>query len=372
MLALSEPRRFEPALLTTIQGARGAAAMAVVLAHAGTILGFPEYLRYIPLHGAFRAGHAGVDFFFVLSGFIIATVHARDIGRSGAIWAYAKKRLLRIYPAYWTALCIGIAIAAFGFSGAVSVGLSNVTDVRLLTSLILCPLHQEPLLGVAWTLEHEMLFYLLFGLLILHRGAGALAMLIWFMWSIAVAIAVPFDNLPWAPVDLLTGFLGSSYHLQFAAGIAAAVLVARGWVPVPRTFAMIGAVGFALTAVAEDTGGIVSLGQPGRLMFGGSAVLIVAGLAAAERQGLARVGRLPVLLGTASYSIYLVHVPAMMLLAGGLAAIGVPGWTAMLLLAFAGMASGLALHVLVERPALRALHRMALSSRAGNSGRLTP
>jgi len=349
------PARAQPELLTTIQGARGVAAMAVVLAHSGTILGLPQYMGYAPFGGVFRGGHAGVDFFFVLSGFIIATVHAGDIGRPEAAGVYLWKRFVRVYPAYWVAIGIAIAITALGVSGAVSETFRDIDFSGLAASLALVPQHLEPPLGVAWTLEHEILFYVAFTSLILHRRAGMVTMASWFGWSIVATFVTPVELAPWSPTDLATGLFGSSYHLQFAAGMAVAALVARDRVPFPRAMALIGAAAFALTAAAEDTDRIVYLGQIGRLMFGLSASLAVGGLASAERRGLIRCSRIPVLMGAASYSIYLIHVPAMTVFAGGVVATGLPGWSAMPLLAAGGIVSGLLLHVLVERPGLAVL-----------------
>jgi exopolysaccharide production protein ExoZ len=61
--------------------ARGVAALMVVFYHTTRSLSLPQYLGYIPLNNVFGFGHAGVDFFFVLSGFIITRTHTVDIGR---------------------------------------------------------------------------------------------------------------------------------------------------------------------------------------------------------------------------------------------------------------------------------------------------
>jgi len=61
--------------------ARGVAALTVVLYHATRGLSLPQYLGYIPFGNSLGFGHAGVDFFFVLSGFIIMHAHTADIGR---------------------------------------------------------------------------------------------------------------------------------------------------------------------------------------------------------------------------------------------------------------------------------------------------
>ena len=61
---------------------------------------------------AFQFGHAGVDLFFVISGFVILFVHWEDIGRPQRISRYAGRRLTRILPIYWVALALTIASRA--------------------------------------------------------------------------------------------------------------------------------------------------------------------------------------------------------------------------------------------------------------------
>jgi hypothetical protein len=117
--------------------------MAVVLAHAGTVLGSSDALGYVPMRGIFRAGHAGVDVFFVLSGFIITLVHHGDIGRPRVCLDYVWKRCTRIFPMYWIALAV--------LTLTVSVGLAHgvePTDVWTVVTLFLWPQHRSPPLGV--------------------------------------------------------------------------------------------------------------------------------------------------------------------------------------------------------------------------------
>ena len=59
---------------------------------------------------------SGVDIFFVLSGFIIYFIHAKDIGRPQRIYNFAKKRLSRVYPAYWVVLLGVLPIYLLAFS----------------------------------------------------------------------------------------------------------------------------------------------------------------------------------------------------------------------------------------------------------------
>ena len=87
-----------------IEIGRGIAALLVVFFHATAIAGLPKYFGQAPLAGLFSFGYAGVDFFFVLSGFIIFYSTAKNHGNPRAIFSYVKHRLIRIYPIYWSSL----------------------------------------------------------------------------------------------------------------------------------------------------------------------------------------------------------------------------------------------------------------------------
>ncbi len=326
----------------TIQAARGAAAIAVVLAHAGTVLGSPEALGYVPMRDVFRAGHAGVDFFFVLSGFIIAFVHHGDVGRPASVALYAWRRVIRIYPMYWVALGLMAPLVILGV----------VDDApHLLADVLLLPQHQAPLLGVAWTLQHEMLFYLVFGVAILSRRLGIALFGGWLLMIVGNCFRA--SGVPWAPDSLLWDFVGAPFHLQFLAGIGVASAVRADRVPAPRALLVAGVVGIVGTAVLEDMGMVSYLGLASQALFGGFAACAIAGMAAAERKGTLNASGAAVLVGEASYSIYLVHFPATAALRAVLIGSGaihaVPGAVVMMVLAVTGVISGMALHLVVER-----------------------
>jgi exopolysaccharide production protein ExoZ len=365
--------------LTTVQAARGLAAVAVVLSHAATLLEAPAYLGHAPLHDVFRAGHAGVDFFFVLSGFIICTVHHRDVGRPSALADYVWKRMTRIYPAYWCGLALLILLAAIHLTGAIGLTFEHIALRPLLLSAALLPQHQAPLLGIAWTLQHEMLFYLMFGLLIANRAVGMAACGLWLALVFVATLLVVRDQWPWAPANLLFGFVGSSYHLQFLLGAGVAWLVRHGHVRVPRVVCAAGGAGLLLAAGLENSGAIAYLGLASQALFGSASACVLAGAAAAERHGGLKAGARSVFVGAASYAIYLVHVPVMaavcpLLHAAGLIRV-LPGWVLMTTLTATGIAAGVAMHVLFERPVLRWLRgvrgRGGVASRAGATASLT-
>ena len=161
--------------IQSLQVFRGLAALAVVAHHA--VLSTDAFVGKVPevLAQILLMGYLGVDFFFVLSGFIIMYAHFADEGTGPAVRRYAFKRLVRIFPAY---LPISLALiflyaALPGFSGATD------RDYSLLSSLLLLPADGPPALSVAWTLVHELMFYFVFLLFFISRRWLAAGLLTW-------------------------------------------------------------------------------------------------------------------------------------------------------------------------------------------------
>ena len=81
-------------MLRSLQACRAVAALLVVLFHASVgIFNLPKYFGCKPFGPVFDFGFVGVDFFFVLSGFIMVYVHAADFGQPRALGAYFWKRV---------------------------------------------------------------------------------------------------------------------------------------------------------------------------------------------------------------------------------------------------------------------------------------
>ena len=90
--SIAKPSRSQIAsgTLVSLQIGRGIAALLVALFHAGALVEIN--CGYSPLHGVLAFGYAGVDFFFVLSGFIIFRRHIRDRGRPEQLADFGLKR----------------------------------------------------------------------------------------------------------------------------------------------------------------------------------------------------------------------------------------------------------------------------------------
>ncbi|MDP3379683.1 MAG: acyltransferase family protein, partial [Brevundimonas sp.] len=156
--------------LKTLQVGRGLAALAVLLYHASITLALPKYLDD-PVATWALAGSSGVHFFFVLSGVIITLAHLGQINHPQKASAFLWRRFRRIYPPLWVAC--GLSIIGMMFVGA------GIPDAgSLFSAFALTPVEHERVLAVAWTLRHEVVFYILFMTLILSVRLGVAALAI--------------------------------------------------------------------------------------------------------------------------------------------------------------------------------------------------
>lgn len=280
--------------LPGIEAGRGVAAALVVLYHTSNHMG--RNLGHAPLHGVAQFGHAGVDFFFVLSGFIIFFIHRGDLGRPDRFAHFAERRFTRVFPLYWCVLLLGLAI---GLAAHASLPAPLGT---VLYNLTLLPTTDEPLVGVAWTLQHELMFYAIFAVAVLWKRAGVVLMAAWFFAIVLHAVA----GLPEVAGPFANRLL-SLFNIQFFFGMFAAWLVAGGRLVRTKAALVAGIVSFAGTGIVEDCGWLDGYGHAARIGYGLSAMLLVIGLASV-RLGEGAWSRGFAVLGTASYSIYLVHL----------------------------------------------------------------
>jgi exopolysaccharide production protein ExoZ len=342
--------------LLGIQTARGVAAVLVVLYHAGRGIALPQYAGRIAFGGLFNFGHAGVDFFFVLSGFIIYAVHHRDIGVPAAVGRYVRRRLTRILPIYWVVTALVLLLAVMRPDGA------QLPDAwHLLASLLLLPQAADPVLGVAWTLVFEMTFYALFALAIVSCRLGAGVLLAW----LALILAGMVTSLPGA----LLGVLASPLNLEFMLGVAVARTTFSGAVPRPLLLAAAGALAFLAAGMIENAALMTKAGGASEALFGLASAAMIAGLATAERQGRLRIGPAGAFLGDASYALYLMHTVVIGLAARVLGVLGLvkalPVEAVFAVVVAAAVLAGAALHVLVERRLLRWLGGLGRGAPAG-------
>ncbi len=335
-------------MLQTVQVYRAVAVLLVVLYHAGLFIA-PRY-HLTPLGGLFGTGFAGVFLFFAVSGFIILTAHARDVGRPARLGRYLARRIIRIYPFYWIVLMVwgGWRI----FTGRL--GLPELVSNALLFEGV-----PQLIIPVSWTLRYEIIFYALFTALILNRKLGVVVFAGWL-------------GLQWVNRPGVFHALADPMNLLFMCGLGAAALCLKLQRRSERLRNTVGGLALLLGA-----GGFVAtmavygrlhldpnawpLHRPTIMAFGlSSALLLVASVSGAVNRLLGQ-WRWLALIGDASYSIYLVHAPFGKLAWNLLRPIkpiwqGEPRlWLANLLMAWVVLAMvvmGILLHRHVEAPLL--------------------
>jgi peptidoglycan/LPS O-acetylase OafA/YrhL len=278
-------------------------------------------------------GNLGVDFFFVLSGFIILFAHSKDIDDPGAWPRYATKRFMRIYPLYWLATAILLAFSAWGLGSKHL----PATPAEWLTVFTLVRFTDFPTpLAPAWTLFHEIAFYALFSMLILSRRVGIAVFVAWTAIILTVFFYPDHDH----PTTL--GTLFSAYGLNFLFGMGACMAYPRISKPVAALCVAAGAATFCAT------------------LFGDSDYLrpICALSLAALITGAVRLetGRLELsvltFLGNASFSIYLFHESIEARLLHLAARVVMPEWLSYILILTLSVGLGCVVHWVIERPLL--------------------
>lgn len=342
-------------MVANIQVLRTFAALAVVWHHLQQQLEL-----YLGVASGTWFGIAGVDVFFVISGFIMFHTHPELPHSPLAFWS---DRVIRIAPPYWFATLAVVALYLAGFQPQ---GLKAVDVGDVLTSLGFVPDIrsdglESPVLSVGWTLIYEMFFYFLFGLSFFLRSrlTALLALSVFFAAMGLILQLAP--NLPYA-----VRFYMQPITLEFAAGGALAILYARiGGIPsaVARTigFGLIAAGVVGVFVTADLAGDLVNTKRLDlrTLTLGVSAIAIVAGALVLDRGGIRARNAKLMLLGAASYTIYLLHPLAVQFSTKILASlVGLRGPDGVILLAVAGFGSAVGIGVLFYLKVEHPLHKM--------------
>jgi exopolysaccharide production protein ExoZ len=328
----------KPGVIGNLQVLRGVAAIGVVFYHTAYLLA-----------GGQHTDLRGVEMFFVISGFIMCYISQND-GTS-----FLLKRIVRIVPLYW--LCTAFLLA-LSYRMVLRPWTWPVDFVpHVVESLFFLPSDRFPILGVGWTLNYEMYFYLLFAIaLAIHRKAAPL-----------IAAALVIGILSLAPLGcghFLCTYYAQPYIKFFVFGIALYYFWSALAPKLPRiATAVIGTGLIALLYATEldpSLFGILSAPLPasaGIVM----PVAVVAAALAMSASGTDLTSRPILLVGDASYAIYLTHTIAMIFVPR-LVERGMPAPSAnaaaMLAVVAACVAIGIAVHLAIEKPIGRRLRRL--------------
>lgn len=282
--------------LYLIQIFRGLAALAVVLLHINQSSKF--YLNINWLNGIFLGGWFGVDFFFVLSGFIIFYVHHKDLENQTNIKSFFKKRFVRIFPIYWI-------LASVYLFFLISTGKLNWSDhyIYIIKSYLLIPPFTSPFLGVAWSLVFECFFYVIFGIgIFLGLRIMKYVLIVWLsLILIANTWSFPFSS----------SFIFNNFILEFLFGciVSYHFVYNRSKIIInPNLFIYLGVVilfCMYLITLYTDLGTKASLAS--RFGYGIASSLLIYGAAMFNRLKDVKINKFWLTLGDASYTLYLIH-----------------------------------------------------------------
>jgi len=345
--------------IVSLQILRFVAAMMVALCHARylipTITGGAGPVWF--WNGAV-VGVAGVDLFFVISGFVIAMTGPFAARRPSAK-VFFWRRWRRVAPVYFV-ISLPFIVNAWRASG--------LSSDELIATFLFWPAAGAkvvtPYVGVGWTLCYEMAFYSAMAIVLI--GGRTRRNLAIGVSIVAVLVATrAISDAAWLR------YLVNPMFLEFGLGVALAY--GRRWldglpVMVGVVLLLAGVAAFALEA-ASNVGDVV--GDPWLVLRGGNlwprlalyglpSGVIVAGALICEPRCRGRLAELFAKGGDASYAIYLTHLVAMAQVAALWLAIGAPREPFLIVtVGSAGaLAAGLLVYRLIEQPILRDLKRL--------------
>jgi len=288
--------------LNLLQVYRGIAAILVVLSHGDRILG--RELNQNSFLQIFHFGWIGVDFFFVLSGFIIFYIHQHDIGKPSKLKSFITKRFIRIYPLYWIVFISKILASTF----------TNYKDTifqtgagEVIKAFLLLPQDRAILnanfIGVSWTLSYEIFFYCLVAALILFNTKICRSIII--AWIAGVILNL-FNFLPIDNNFILT-FIFDEHNLEFVLGCLAAYTISKSKFKFKNSLIYASIFMLVLSIINTKYREFDVSGIPSLISYGIPFTLLILGSVYLEMSNKINIPLILIYLGDASYSIYLTH-----------------------------------------------------------------
>jgi peptidoglycan/LPS O-acetylase OafA/YrhL len=249
------------------------------------------------LNRTMTIGYSGVDIFFVISGFII--LYTSDFGPFSIV-AFFKKRFIRVYPIYWI-VNILLLIAYFISPSPGQLYKGNLNTV--LGSLLLLP-QQQYIIGIAWTLSYEIIFYIIFA--IAFSISKQFLFFCLSLWTAVILIAYYFHIK--SQITLVDTLL-NPIIIEFFLGCLIAYLFkkythVKGWLWLLIAGIVLYIINWSIYYKATNINPAAFSSYMSRVyLFGLPAAILVFGLLYLK-SGFPKV---LVYLGDSSYSLYLIH-----------------------------------------------------------------
>jgi len=281
-----------------IQALRGIAVLFVVLYHIIAIE--TKYNpSYIVMFDFFKIGNIGVDIFFIISGFIMVTVTKNYFKDRNKFYKFMYLRFTRIYPLYWFYTILLLPIL---FVKPEWINSSQDGNVNILSSILLFPTETLPLIMVGWSLIHEIYFYIIFGLFLLLIDRSKLIKYV-FIWLLIIIISNIFSDYSSPLIKLIINPL----TVEFMAGVLLGIYYLNNSHNIRFSKVLLFISFLSLLFISYLHESIEIQGWNRIIIFGMPSFLIILFSIEVEKQGFI-FNKYLILIGDASYSIYLSHL----------------------------------------------------------------
>lgn len=297
--------------INSIQYLRAIAAILVVYTHCLSFVSSGDSYQASFYHLK-SFGAIGVDIFFVISGFIIAHVSTKLSGPKDTL-GFIKKRFVRVNPTYYVASILALILRF------ISKPHDPFPNQEVLKTITVIPLFDtgsvawKPILYIGWTLAYEWLFYLMFTIvLLLSISKKNITLVTIFVITSVIGYLIPIDSIQYR-------FATSAIVLEFCMGVIIASILVHtkgnmNWL-YPLLALVTGLVWYAL--IVRNGYGFYAEAKYARFpvyywsrffIWGIPSAMIVFGVIFLEQSGkMSFNNKILLLLGDASFSIYLIH-----------------------------------------------------------------
>ncbi|MGB1310797.1 MAG: acyltransferase family protein [Leucothrix sp.] len=275
-------------LVLSLQYLRGLAALMVLMDHIGQ----KSAQQSADVLSGWHVGGAGVDLFFIISGFIMCHTTAHKHQTVGATRQFIIRRLFRIIPLYWLVTCLALAVYIVMPSQ-----MNNGEGADLIASYLLLPSKQSYLVANGWTLRFEFLFYLVFMLgFFFSRYIGHIVVVTLLFALVGFGIWKPHTGV-WSE------FLTNPILVEFVFGMLLYHCFEK--LKQQHTIILVGLIGTGIGSLWVVNQGMRS--GVWALDYGVPMLLMMAGVLGFERALQSRPITLFKMLGDSSYAMYLIH-----------------------------------------------------------------
>jgi exopolysaccharide production protein ExoZ len=349
--------------LPNIQILRAIAASTVVLYHSGIETSSVCLATARDCALEFWIGGFGVGLFFVISGFIMVATSWNAFGTPGAALAFMKRRIIRIVPLYWLLTTVAV-VGVFFVPSMLNVPVLD--PLYVVASYLFWPVTRinglvRPIANLGWTLNLEMMFYVIFTVSLLFNRRMGMILAIGFLTAFTAIQMTGIFSTSGALSSTPLNFWADPIIINFILGMIFAVFYKRGFRFTQLQSLGLFAVSAVLAIIAFNNESIIA-SYPENSFFSRTAntvpplFLFLACALGPQLNEAKKAWRPALLIGDASYSLYLIHPFALRAFSKiwvKVVGVHLPIWSFTVACLMLAVTVGLACYYLAERPLLK-------------------